>query len=322
MQIIQGLGSNDITLHGSVVTIGNFDGVHRGHGEIFRHVRRTAGERSAPSVVVTFDPHPLKVLAPETAPLLLTTLSQKCELIAAYGIDYLWIIPFSSEFSRISARDFVVDRICRQLGMGHIIIGHDYAFGRNRQGNFTTLQELGQQNGFTVEDLPPIGEGDIIFSSSQVRAAIAGGEMESAARMLGRQYQLQGTVSKGRQLGQTIGFPTANIASANELIPADGVYAVMVEVRGGLYKGACNIGCNPTVGGNARTVEVFILDFSGDLYDRNISVQFISRLRPVEKFSDITALKQAIGRDVATVRTILEDTNNITTGTVCALESI
>ncbi len=321
MQIVQGLRHNEIILDASVVTIGNFDGVHRGHGEIFAHLRRTADERNVPSVVVTFDPHPLKILAPGAAPLLLTTLSRKSGLIGAYGIDYLCVIPFTAEFSQLSARDFVVEMLCRPLGMGHIIIGHDYAFGRHRQGNFATLQQLGTQYGFTVEDLPPIGEGGIVFSSSQIRSAIGEGALESAARMLGRNFQLQGTVIKGRQLGQTIGFPTANIATGNELVPADGVYAVLVEVGGGCYKGACNIGCNPTVGGGTRSIEVFILDFSGDLYGQEISLQFVSRIRPVEKFPDITALKQAIGRDVETVRAILEHNNIATTGTLCALES-
>ena len=310
MQIITGMDIYDKIIEASGVTIGNFDGVHRGHAEIFAHLKQKSMDRGLPSVVVTFEPHPLKILAPESAPLMITTFEQKAALIEEAGIDYLVVVPFSREFSRLPASDFVLDILCGSLGMRHIIIGHDYAFGRNREGNFSTLETLGALNGFTLEDLPPIGEGGVVFSSSLVRSAVAAGDMDEASRILGRYYQISGTVVHGREIGHSLGFPTANIATPNELLPSDGVYAVMADVDGQRVKGACSIGFNRTVGGETRTIEVFLLDFSGRIYDHAITVHFVRRLRPVLKFPDIAALKSAIGRDVADTRVILENLNS------------
>ncbi|MFZ2951028.1 MAG: bifunctional riboflavin kinase/FAD synthetase [Desulfuromonadaceae bacterium] len=309
MQIVTGINIYDKILEASVVTIGNFDGVHRGHAEIFAHLKRKSMALGLPSVVVTFEPHPLKILAPESAPSLITTFEQKTALIAASGVDYLDIVPFSKEFSRMTANDFVLKVLCKPLGMRHIIIGHDYAFGRGREGNFSTLESLGALNGFTLEDIPPIGEGGVIFSSSLVRSSVAEGNLEAASQILGRYYQISGTVVHGREIGQGLGFPTANIATPNELLPPDGVYAVMVQVDGQPVKGACNIGCNPTFGVNRRTVEVFLLDFSGQIYDHDINVHFVQRLRPEQRFPDVAALKDAICLDVAKTRIILENLN-------------
>jgi len=309
MQIVTGMNIYDKILDAAVVTIGNFDGVHRGHAEIFAHLKRKSCDRGLPSVVVTFEPHPLKVLAPESAPLLITTFEQKAALIEESGVDYLVVVPFSKEFSRLSASDFVLKILCTPLSMRHIIIGHDYAFGRGREGSFKTLENLGALNGFTLEDLPPIGDEGVIFSSSLVRSAIANGDMDAAARILGRYYQISGNVVHGRKIGQTLGFPTANISTANELLPPDGVYAVMAKVDGQLVKGACNIGFNPTFGGDTRTIEVFLLDYSGQIYDHRIEVYFVQRLRSVQKFPDVAALKSAITRDVANAGIILEKVN-------------
>lgn len=309
MQIISGTNVYDKILAASVVTIGNFDGVHRGHAEIFAHLRQTGSMRGVPSVVVTFEPHPLKVLSPESAPAMITTFDQKAALIRASGIDYLVVVPFSKEFSRLSAHDFVVTVLCAPLGMQHIVIGHDYAFGRGREGNFNTLERLGQLNGFTLEDLPPIGEDGVVFSSSLARVAIASGDMATAARILGRCYRISGTVVHGREIGASLGFPTANIQTCNELLPADGVYAVTAEIDGQHINGACNIGCNPTFSGSVRTVEVFLLDFSRQIYDHSVELHFVQRLRPVSRFSDAEALKAQIRQDVAAARLILENTD-------------
>jgi riboflavin kinase/FMN adenylyltransferase len=309
MQIVTGNNIYDRILEASIVTIGNFDGVHRGHAEIFAHLKQQSTVRGLPSVVVTFEPHPLKVLAPEFAPSLITTFEQKAALIGESGIDYLVVVPFSKEFSLLPARDFVLKNLCIPLGMRHIIIGHDYAFGRNREGNFETLATLGACNGFTLEDLPPIGEEGIVFSSSLVRSAVAEGEMDAASRILGRFFQIIGTVEHGREIGHALGFPTANILTPNELFPSDGVYAVMVEVEGQCVKGACNIGFNPTFGGDTRTIEVFLLDFSRQIYGCEISVHFVRRLRPVFRFPDVAALKNAISQDVANTRIILDNMN-------------
>lgn len=310
MQIVTGMNIYDKILDASVVTIGNFDGVHRGHAEIFAHLKRKSCDRGLPSVVVTFEPHPLKVLAPESAPLLITTFEQKAALIEEYGIDYLVVVPFSKEFSRLSASDFVLKILCTPLGMRHIIIGHDYAFGRGREGSFKTLETLGALNGFTLEDLPPIGDEGAIFSSSLVRSAVIDGDVDAAARVLGRYYRISGTVVHGREIGHSLGFPTANISTANELLPPDGVYAVMAQIDGQLVKGACNIGCNLTFGAKMRTIEVFLLDYSGQIYDHRIEVNFVQRLRSVQKFPDVAALKRAISQDVENVRIILEKVNS------------
>lgn len=305
MQIVTVRNYFDKLLDAACLTIGNFDGVHRGHAEIFTHLKQKSLDLGLPSVVVTFEPHPLKVLAPESAPSLITTFEQKSALIEEAGIDCLVVVPFSKEFSLVSAVDFVLNILCRSLGMRHIIIGHDYAFGRGREGTFSTLATLGTQNGFTLEDLPPIGEEGVIFSSSLVRSAVSDGDMDAASRILGRFYQISGTVVHGREVGQSLGFPTANVSTDNELIPSDGVYAVMVSVEGQLVKGACNIGSNPTFGGNKRTIEVFLLDFSGDIYDQRLTVQFVRKLRAERKFTDVDALKCAISDDVAKVRAVI-----------------
>lgn len=305
MRIVTGMNIYDKILDASIVTIGNFDGVHRGHAEIFAHLKRKSIVRGLPSVVVTFEPHPLKVLAPESAPTLITTFAQKAALIEETGIDYLVVVPFSKEFSQLPASDFVLKILCRSLGMRHIIIGHDYAFGRNREGNYATLADLGARNGFTLEDLPPIGEGGIVFSSSLVRSAVSEGDMAAASRILGRYYQISGTVVHGREIGAKIGFPTANIATDNELIPPDGVYAVMVSVGDRLIKGACNIGKNPTFEGSTRTIEVFLLDYSGQLYDNRIAVCFVRFLRDEKRFSSPSELVNAIKEDVMQTREIL-----------------
>lgn len=298
--------SGTTLLAASVLTIGNFDGVHRGHADIFAHLQKTAAARKCPSVVVTFEPHPLKLLAPHAAPPLITTFEQKERLIAQFGIDYLAVIPFTRELSCYPAEQFVTTLLCGVLAMQHIIIGHDYAFGRNREGNYETLQNLGEQHGFSLEDLSPVGENGVIFSSSLVRSAVSCGEMEQAAQVLGRAFQISGIVVHGREIGQTLGFPTANVKSSNELLPADGVYAVLVDVNGRMVQGACNIGCNPTVQGKERTIEVFLLDFSEQIYDVPVAVHFIKRLRPVQKFSGLEELKIAIRHDVAETRLVLE----------------
>lgn len=289
----------------SVVTIGNFDGVHRGHAELFRQVTKASAQRGIPSVVVTFEPHPLAVLAPGNTPSLITTFAQKIALIAETGVDCVAAITFTPEFSRMPAEAFVRDILVGFLGMRHIIIGHDYAFGKDRHGDRETLKRLGNTCGFTLEDIDPVGEGEAIFSSSLARRLINSGDMPAATAILGRYHVISGTVVHGREIGHSLGFPTANISTENELIPPDGVYAVMVVAGGRLLQGACSIGNNPTFGGGGRTIEVFLLDFSGQLYGSEIAVCFVARLRGLAKFPDAAALIAAIQQDVATTKTIL-----------------
>jgi riboflavin kinase/FMN adenylyltransferase len=305
MRILTGPEIFNNDLKGSVITIGNFDGVHRGHLEIFRRLRLEGERLGLLTVAVTFDPHPLVVLAPEHAPLLITTFEQKASLIAAAGIDCLAVIEFTREFSQITADRFVRDCLCAGLGMRHIIIGHDYAFGKDRMGTCETLEQMGAECNFTLEDLEPVGEGGLIFSSSLARRLIAAGDMPAAAAILGRYHCISGRVVHGRELGKKLGYPTANIATRNESIPPDGVYAVMVAVGDALLEGACNIGTNPTFDGRVRTIEVFLLEYDGGLYDREIALCFVQRLRDVVRFPDMAALVAAIEVDVATSRQIL-----------------
>ena len=291
----------------SAVTIGNFDGVHRGHVVLFNRLKEISTAHGLPSVVVTFEPHPLKVLSPDSAPSLITTFDQKITLISDSGVDCLVVVPFTMELSQMSAEDFVVRILCESLGMRHILIGHDYAFGRGREGSYETLELLGLDHGFTLDDLEPIGHGNMIYSSSLVRNQLLSGDMTAVSGILGRYYMISGSVVHGREIGHAIGFPTANISTSNELLPPDGVYAVMALIEGRLIKGACNIGVNPTFGGGSRTIEVFLLDFSGQIYGNEIAVYFVQKLREVMKFPDADSLVKAISNDVERTRTILND---------------
>ena len=310
MRILKGSEIFNKNFTASVVTIGNFDGVHRGHVALLSHLKRRSLRFGLPSVVVTFEPHPLALLAPDLAPPLITTFEQKAALIADEGIDCLAVIGFTQSFSMIPPESFVHDVLCYSLGMRHIIIGHDYAFGRDRRGNFETLDRLKNECRFSLEDLHPVGEGNLIFSSSLVRRMVADGDVSGAARILGRHHVVAGQVVHGREIGRMLGFPTANIATPNELIPPDGVYAVMVAIDGELYQGACNIGPNPTFDGTERVIEVFLLDFSGQLYGRDLAVCFVERLRDEMKFPNVESLIRAIRQDVLEIGKILSTTDH------------
>lgn len=290
----------------SVVTIGNFDGVHRGHREIFRQVSSRARELSATSVVITFSPHPLRVLRPDDRRFcLITTDEQKRELIGESDIDLLLVIPFTKEFSQLAADMFVRQVLHACLGVCFLVIGHDYAFGRGREGNERFLVQMGQELGFEVQSLDPVGDNGVLFSSSTVRRLVATGAVAEALQILGRCHCISGQVVHGREIGRSLGFPTANIVTLNELIPGDGVYAVWVSVVGELVMGACSVGVNPTFCGGKHTIEVFLLDFSNDLYGKDVVIHFVDKLRDITRFSDKTALMSQIATDVATARRIL-----------------
>lgn len=307
MQIIQGLELKAQAIEKSVVTVGNFDGVHLGHGELFRRLNQRAKNLDVPSVVLTFEPHPLQVLHPGKAPLMITTLPQKLSLIEEYGIYMTVVIPFTTEFAKLSAEQFIRDILCCSLGMKHIVIGHDYAFGAGRKGNFDTLKTVGQGFGFTVEELEPVANEGIVYSSSKVRRAVASGDLKTAAMILGRYHLVSGVVVHGEHRGGELGYPTANISTKNQLLPPDGVYAVWATVANKHIQGACNVGKNLTFGATERTIEVFLLDSNCSLYGSDVSIHFVERLRDVQKFSDIIALKQAIAVDVLKTRSILGD---------------
>jgi riboflavin kinase / FMN adenylyltransferase len=308
MVIFRSLAEITTPLVNAVATIGNFDGVHLGHREIFRRVKQAARELGGLSVVITFVPHPLKVVSSAKQLRLINTYAEKELLIEASGVDYLVIIPFDEQFATVTARQFVEQVLVGTLGVQRLIIGYDYAFGRNREGNVDLLQRLGAEFGFAVDVLPPIGKGEVVYSSSSIRTLVSEGQVEQVLKLLGRHFSLGGVVVHGAHRGKDLGFPTANVATDKELIPADGVYAVKVKIDEATYDGACNIGSNPTFGGTRTTIEVFIFDFAGELYGRELRIYFVARLRGERKFPDAAALREAIADDVARCREILRDT--------------
>lgn len=291
-----------------VVTIGNFDGVHLGHREIFRRVREAASACGGVSMVITFEPHPLTVVPAQRSIQLITTAAEKEVLIGAAGIDYLLVIPFTPEFSQFAAGDFVSEVLMGRIGLRRLIIGYDYAFGRNREGNIDLLGNLALKYGFTLEVLSPIGSGGHVFSSSEIRNMVRAGEVDRVAALLGRHYSLGGRVVRGHGRGCSLGFPTANVETDHELFPADGVYAVKVRIGSGMYDGACNIGRKPTFGAESRTIEVHLIDFVGDLYGQSLRIFYIERLRGEQEYPDAAALRNAINADVAACRRILGGT--------------
>ncbi len=300
MIIFRNLDDIQEKLVNAVVTIGNFDGVHLGHREIFRRVRGAAREAGGVSVVITFVPHPLKRLPSRKHLRLITPYAEKERLIAASGIDYLIVIPFTESFATIDAADFVSRILVSRIGMKKLVIGYDYAFGRNREGNVALLEKLGTELGFDLEVLAPIGSGDIVYSSTGIRELIGRGDVEGVVALLGRHFSLDGTIVHGHHRGKGLGFPTANLATDNELIPKHGVYAVKVRIADAIYDGACNIGSNPTFAD-----KVFIFDFAGDLYGCRMRLFFVARIRDERKFPDPAALQQAIQSDVLRCREIL-----------------
>jgi len=289
------------------VTIGNFDGVHLGHREIFRRVCELAKEQDGVSVVVTFVPHPLTVVAPERGVKLITTAKEKECLIEGSGIDYLLEIPFDLNFASIPAAEFVERILVGAIGVERLVIGYDYAFGRGREGNVTLLRELGERFSYSVELLQPISNGATVYSSTAVRNMVSEGDVKGVVAVLGRHYAVTGTVVHGHRRGRGLGFPTANLETDKDLLPAAGVYAVRVRVDHRFLDGACNIGTNPTFGNEKLSLEVFLFDFDGDLYGHEVTIFFFERLRGEMRFADPEALKGAIAADVGRCRVILKD---------------
>ncbi|PLX83822.1 MAG: riboflavin biosynthesis protein RibF [Desulfuromonas sp.] len=291
----------------SVVTLGNFDGVHLGHRELFRRTVQRARELCVQSVVYTFDPHPLKVLAPDRAPLLLNTPAEKVRLIEASEIDLLIQVPFDVQFASQPADAFVRDVLVSRLNVQHLVVGYDYAFGRDRLGTPDYLVEQGRRYGFTVEVLQPLGADGRPYSSTQIRELIAGGQVSEVVDLLGRHYTFEGRVVPGDQRGRQLGFPTANLVTDKEQLPAAGVYAVEVRSAGRAHAGVVNIGQRPTFGDGATTIEVHLLDFSEDLYGRTLRLYFFKRLRGEHRFAGPEQLRQAISADVLAARKVLDE---------------
>ncbi|MBW2138308.1 MAG: bifunctional riboflavin kinase/FAD synthetase [Deltaproteobacteria bacterium] len=309
MEIIRGLDELRHPLENPVLTIGNFDGVHKGHLELFRKTRERAQALKGQSIVMTFEPHPVRVMKPGNGPPLITPTQQKLELIGEAGIDVILCTPFTREFASISAPDFVEKILVGKMGIKEIVVGYDYTFGYDRKGDIALLRELGDKLGFTVHVVAPVYVDNKLVSSTSIRKLVQEGRIAEAEVFLGRHYQVSGTVIKGAgRGGRLLGFPTANLRLIDELIPKKGVYAVTVLLEEGTYDGVTNIGYNPTFGGdNPLSVETHLLGFSGDLLGKTIRINFIHRLRDEMPFESVEDLAQQIARDVEDAREVLKD---------------
>jgi riboflavin kinase / FMN adenylyltransferase len=293
----------------AVVTIGNFDGVHIGHQALFYQTIEKAKAMDGTSIAMTFEPHPARVLSNSEGPPLITLLEQKAELISRTGIDVLICVPFNKAFADISADAFVEDLLVRKLGMKAIVVGDDYSYGSKRQGNLTSLRSDAKKFGFEVIQVPGVQfsapeTGRI--SSTRIRELVMDGNVSEAQKLLGRHYQIRGDVVTGRNRGgKLLGFPTANIHLQDELCPKMGVYAVTVECLGEKYKGVANIGYSPTFDDQIYTIEVHLIDFNKNIYDKKIRVNFIQRIREEMKFSDLQQLSDQINKDILRARDLL-----------------
>jgi len=276
----------------TIVTIGTFDGIHIGHQKILKDLIKTAKKEGKKSVLLTFFPHPRMVLQKENKILLLNTIKEKSSLLEKMGLDYLIIHPFSREFSRLTALDFVRDVLVNKLNTSRLIIGYDHHFGKNREGNIHQLKEYSLLYDFKVEEIPAQDIDDVSVSSTKIRTALKEGNLKTANNYLGYHYMLNGTVVSGKKLGGTIGFPTANleIKEPYKLIPKTGVYIIKTHINTVLYTGIMNIGFNPTVLGKHQTVEAHLFDFNEDLYGKEIMIEFIYFLREEHKFESVKEL--------------------------------
>lgn len=292
---------------GTVVTVGSFDGVHRGHEAVLREIATRARAAGRHSVLVTFDPHPMAVINPAAAPQLLTTGPERREILAQTGLDYAVLLHFDRSLAAMSPEQFVRDILVHGCGMRELVIGHDHGFGRGRQGDVELLGRLGTELGFAVDVVPALEVDGHAVSSTWVRRAVAGGDLALAARLLGRRYFATGQVVPGDGRGKTIGVPTANLAGIpdRKLLPPDGVYAVRVEWRGGRADGMMNQGGKPTFQQAERSLEVHLLDFAGSLYGEWLKVEWVARLRDVQRFPSLDALRAQLERDRSSARAAL-----------------
>jgi riboflavin kinase / FMN adenylyltransferase len=295
---------------GSVVAIGNFDGVHKGHQIVIGRAAETARGLGARLSVLTFEPHPYHVFHPEAPPFRLTPFRAKARHIEALGVDLLFVLPFDLAFSKVPAEDFARTLIVEGLGARHAVVGYDFHFGHQRGGTPDVLRRLGERLGFGVTVVAPLeAAGGTVYSSTRIRQLLAAGGVREAAILLGRPFEIEGRVEMGDQRGRTIGFPTANIKVGDYLRPAGGVYAVRVEIEeetpNRWRDGVANLGTRPTVGGTDLRLEAHLFDFAGDLYGRHLRVALIEHLRPERKFSGLDELKAQIAADAAQARAIL-----------------
>lgn len=293
--------------HHPVLALGNFDGLHRGHMKIIERVRRVAAERGGTSLVLTFDPHPPRIVRPDKAPPLLMTLDQKLEALAEAGIQGVAIVRFTRELSQWEPDRFIKTVLVDWLRVAEVWVGADFLFGRNRSGNFTLLRTLGAHYGFRAEKIDPVRYKDFVVSSTRIRRLVSEGRVDEAGALLGRHVFIDGVVVRGAGRGKELGVPTANLETENELVPPHGVYATTVTIDRIVYPGVTNIGVRPTFGNDQQTaIEVHVLGFNGDLYGRKVRLAFVQRLRDERRFPDVDALKAQIEADVRRARRLFD----------------
>ena len=295
---------------GSVVTVGSFDGVHLGHRAVLDEIARRASAAGRRSMLVTFDPHPLEIVNPQAAPPLLTAGLERHEVLAETPVDSVLMLRFDRRLAAMDPETFVREVLVRRCRIGELVIGHDHGFGRGRAGDVETLRTLGAQLGFAVDVVDAVDVGGQPVSSSRIRRAVAGGDLATAARLLGRPYSVSGVVEQGEQRGRTIGVPTLNVptVSPRKLLPPDGVYAVRVETGAGRFGGMMNQGPKPTFGELRRVLEAHLFGFDGDLYGRRIRIEWVGRIRDVQRFGSIEDLKAQLARDRAQAEAMLAST--------------
>ena len=286
------------------LAIGVFDGVHRGHQAVISTSADHAAASNGTPVVVTFDPHPEKVLRPQAAPHLLSATEHKIALIRALGVEHLLIITFDKQFAATEPEDFVRKLVIHSKPLREICVGHEWSFGKNRRGNLDLLKKLGAKFDFDVVGIPPVKINGAVVSSTAIRQAIEKGDWAKAAEMLGREYTILGTVTRGDNLGKKIGFPTANLSAHSEQFPPNGVYVAEARIDGELYRGVINLGIRPTVsiGKSERVLEIHLFDFNRDIYGHDVEVRFLKFLRSEKKFQDLDTLVQQIRQDVEQAR--------------------
>ena len=293
---------------GTVITVGTFDGVHRGHRDVVERLVARGRTLKIPSVLVTFEPHPLEIVNPAAAPLLLTTHNEKLEVLSETGLDYIAVLPFTPELASYSAEDFVELILRRRFRLRELLIGYDHGFGKQRAGNVDVLRTLGERDGFRVEVVDPVATPDgHSVSSTSIRRAVAGGDLERASAALGRLYSVSGRVVQGSQRGRTIGFPTLNLGSPpqRKLLPPEGVYAVRVQTPGGPVGGMMNLGPRPTFGDTTTSLEAHLFDTSGDFYGADVRIDFVLRLRETRKFASPEQLSKQLRHDESEARNAL-----------------
>lgn len=290
----------------TMLTIGVFDGVHLGHKYLISQLKRRAAERNLLSGVVTFSQHPEEMVSPQTRLPFLTSLEEKIELIKKEGVGFVTVLSFTPELARLSARDFLI-LLARYLRMRGLVVGHDFALGKDREGSIDVLRALGEEMGVTVAEVGAKRINGEVVSSTSVRSALAEGDMKRARRLLGRYFSIRGPVVAGNHIGTGLGFPTANIAvESGHALPADGVYATRAYIDGNVHQSLTNIGVRPTFGGsNERTIEVYVIDYRGNLYGAEIKIDLVDRVRGERRFDTVQDLQKQIAEDVERGKTIL-----------------